>query len=187
MTSVFIGGSRRIARLNADVKQRIDRMIKKRLSIVVGDANGADKAVQIYLQSKNYDLVEVFCSGDACRNNVGAWPVRAIPVNGKTRGFSFYATKDRAMADEASVGLMLWDKKSAGTLMNVLRLIRQGKKVVIYVSPDREFLNVKEESDWDEIISQCPPDLRKKIARESSAEWPNRTPLNQRDLFEARG
>ena len=28
------------------------------------------------------------------------------------------------MADEATVGLMLWDRESVGTVMNVLRLIR---------------------------------------------------------------
>ena len=71
MTKVFIGGSRRISRLDADVKRRIDRMIEKRLQVLVGDANGADKAVQEYLRTKDYDLVEVFCSGDACRNNRG--------------------------------------------------------------------------------------------------------------------
>ncbi len=190
MTKVFIGGSRRITRLNADVKHRIDRIVEKRLPVVVGDANGADKAVQEYLRSRSYDLVEVFCSGDSCRNNTGEWPVRSIPVNGKEKGFSFYATKDRAMADEASVGLMLWDKKSAGTLMNVLRLIRQDKKVVIYVSPDCEFVDVKAESDWDALIARCPPDLRKKIERESAAEKPRRASSSQgsqRDLFELPG
>jgi hypothetical protein len=187
MTKVFIGGSRRISRLNVAVKQRIDCIVEKRLPVVVGDANGADKAVQTYLQSKGYDLVEVFCSGNVCRNNVGDWPVRGIPVNGRVRGFGFYAIKDRAMANEASVGLMLWDKKSAGTLMNVLRLVRQNKNVVIYVSPDREFLHVKGESDWDALLCRCPSELRKKIARESLAEEPRRKPSNQGELFEAAG
>jgi len=190
MTKVFIGGSRRITRLNVDVKQRIDRIIEKLLPVVVGDANGADKAVQEHLRSRGYDLVEVFCAGDSCRNNTGQWPVRSIPVNGKQKGFSFYATKDRAMADEASVGLMLWDKKSAGTLMNVLRLIRQGKRVVIYVSPDRAFVNVKGEPDWDALIARCPSDLRKKIDRVSAAEEPHRASSShgsQGDLFELPG
>jgi len=55
VTKVFIGGSRRIIRLDAEVKRRIDRMIEKPLQVLVGDANGADKAVQEYLRSKSYD------------------------------------------------------------------------------------------------------------------------------------
>ena len=172
MTKVFIGGSRRISRLDADVKRRIDRIIEKRLQVLVGDANGADKAVQEYLRSKGYDLVEVFCSGDACRNNQGGWATRTIPVpnNGKRKDFSFYATKDRAMADEATVGLMLWDGESVGTVMNVLRLIRNRKMAVVYVAPDHELVDVKTESDWEQFLSRCPDGLRERVAKESLVE-----------------
>jgi hypothetical protein len=172
MTKVFIAGSRRISRLNADVEQRIDRIIDKRLPVVVGDANGADKAVQEYLRSKGYDLVEVFCSGDSCRNNRGKWPVRAVPVpgNGKRKDFSFYATKDRAMANEATVGLMLWDGESVGTLMNVLRLVRNHKKVVVYVAPKKEFVDVKSNPDWDNLLSRCGSELKRRVEKESASE-----------------
>lgn len=170
MTKVFIGGSRRISRLNAEVRQRIDRIIERRLPVLVGDANGADKAVQEYLRSKNYDLVEVFCSGDSCRNNTGHWPVRMIPVKGKRRDFSFYAIKDRAMADEASVGLMLWDKESVGTLMNVLRLVWRHKKGVVFIAPDREFIDIKDDEDWSRLVADCAPNLRDRIEHEASAE-----------------
>jgi len=46
MTRVFIGGSRRLTRLNADVQRRIDKIIEQGFPILVGDANGADKAVR---------------------------------------------------------------------------------------------------------------------------------------------
>jgi adenine-specific DNA-methyltransferase len=186
MTKVFIGGSRRISRLSADVKQRIDRIIAKRLPVLVGDANGADKAVQEYLRSKNYDLVEVFCSGESCRNNTGHWQVRTIPVNGTRKDFSFYATKDRAMADEASIGLMLWDRESVGTLMNVLRLIRHHKKVVLFIAPNDEFVDLKNDEDWTRLVAGCAAGLRDRIEREASAELPphesERTPA-QASLF----
>lgn len=172
MTKVFIGGSRRISRLDEEVKRRIDRMIEKRLPIIVGDANGADKAVQEYLRTKDYDLVEVFCSGDSCRNNRGGWPTRTVPAprSGKRKDFSFYATKDRAMAEEATVGLMLWDSESVGTVMNVLRLIQRHKKVVIYVAPRHEFVDVKSENDWEEFLSHCAEPLKDRVAKESVAE-----------------
>lgn len=172
MTKVFIGGSRRISRLDAEVQRRIDRMIEKRLPVIVGDANGADKAVQDYLRSKDYDLVEVFCSGGACRNNRGGWPTRTVPVpsGGKRKDFSFYATKDRAMAEEATVGLMLWDSESVGTVMNVLRLIQRHKKVVVYVAPKHDFVDVKSERDWEDFLAHCEAPLQERIAKESSAE-----------------
>ncbi|MEN9581372.1 MAG: hypothetical protein RJA70_4381 [Pseudomonadota bacterium] len=49
---------------------------------------------------------EVFCSGDSCRNNTRGWPTRTVPVpkNGKRKDFSFYATNDRAMADDLCGG-----------------------------------------------------------------------------------
>ena len=70
MKKVFIGGSRRISRLDDDVTRRIDRMIERELSILIGDACGADKAVQTYLSEWQYLNVTVFCTGVQCRNNV---------------------------------------------------------------------------------------------------------------------
>ena len=54
MKKVFIGGSRKISRLNESLRQRIDQMIEKNLQILLGDANGADKAVQAYLDEREY-------------------------------------------------------------------------------------------------------------------------------------
>lgn len=179
MTKVFIGGSRRISRLSTEVRQRLDRIIERRLAVLVGDANGADKAVQEYLRGKHYDLVEVFCSGDSCRNNTGHWPVRTIHVDKKKRDFSFYATKDRAMAAEASVGFMLWDKESVGTLMNVLRLVRHHKKVVLFVAPDRDFIDVRDDDDWARLVASCARELRERVEQESSAESSPRGPQPQ--------
>ena len=170
MMKVFIGGSRYVSRLSADVRRRLDNIVEKRLPVLVGDANGADEAVQRQLQSKHYDLVEVFCAGGECRNNLGGWPVRTVPVNGKRKDFSFYASKDRAMADEASCGLMIWDGKSVGTLMNVLRLVRQRKPVVVYTDPSKQFSDLKSEADWEAFVSRCATGLRQRIERESATE-----------------
>jgi hypothetical protein len=71
MIKVFIGGSRGIRRLGPEVRKRLDEIIRKQLFVLVGDANGADKAVQNYLHERGYDRVEVFCTGGHCRNNVG--------------------------------------------------------------------------------------------------------------------
>ena len=99
---VFVGGSRRITRSNSEIVRRLNSILDGRLSILIGDASGADKAIQKYLYNKQYDLVEVFCAGGVCRNNLGGWQVRRIPADGHRQGFGFYATKDRAMSDESA-------------------------------------------------------------------------------------
>ena len=147
MMKVFIGGSRKISHLDDEMKKRIDRIIENCYPILIGDANGADKAVQQSLKSRQYDLVEIFCIGGCCRNNVGNWPVGAIPAPNGKKDFRYYEAKDKVMAEEASIGLMIWDGKSLGTLMNVFRLISQQKKVVMYVAHKKEFSNLKTNAD----------------------------------------
>jgi len=170
MTKVFIGGSRRITRLPADVRRRLDRIVQKGLAVLIGDAHGADKAVQQYLHGNGYERVEVFCTNGTCRNNLGGWTVRSVPASGKRRDFSFYAAKDRAMAEEATVGLMLWDGESVGTLMNVLRLVRRGRTVVVYLAARRGFVDVRGEADWSRLIEACGAGLRARVEREARAE-----------------
>ncbi len=167
---VFVGGSRHVSRLNERVRERLDRIIQKRLPILIGDASGADKAVQQYLHSKHYPSVQVFCAGDLCRNNIGNWNLRIVPTETRNRTFDFYAAKDRKMAREADIGLMIWDGKSIGTLLNVFRLIAQGKKVVIYNVPEREFWELRNQSDWQAFVSNCGPDLRNRVEQKAADE-----------------
>jgi hypothetical protein len=183
MNKVFIGGSRRISRLNLEVRKRIDRIIEKHLSVVIGDANGADKAVQNYLKSRQYDQVEVFCVEGSCRNNAGNWPLRPIPALNARKDFTYYETKDKAMADEASLGFMIWDGKSIGTLMNVFRLLSQHKKVVVYAVPVKEFSNLRNEADWNRFLMRFGNDLRRRIERRADSGDREMSIANQASLF----
>jgi len=163
MKKVFIGGSRRISRLNADVRRRIDQIIERSLHVLVGDANGADKAVQAYLSERLYPNVVVFCTAGHCRNNLGGWPVTSITAPHRVRDFQFFTAKDSAMAHEADVGLMLWDGQSSGTIVNVARMVATEKPVVVYVSPTKTFTTVKSRSDLEVLLSLCPSNVRKRI------------------------
>ena len=170
MTRVFIGGSRRISRLSDPLRSRIDRIVEKELSVLIGDANGADKAVQHHLRERAYKLVEVFCSDATPRNNIGGWPVRVVTPTHARRDFDYYATKDRAMAAEATVGLMVWDGESRGTLLNVLRLIGQDKPVVVYVGPKSVFLDVRNEHDFDALVAGLERTAARKLHEAAAAE-----------------
>ncbi len=172
-----------MSRLPADVQRRLDRIMEKGLLVVIGDANGADRAVQAYFHRKGYAKVEVFCSGDHPRNNLGKWPLRKIPVPGRQSGLEFYTAKDRSMTDEASVGLMIWDGKSAGTLANASRLIEQGKAVAIYVAPVRAFHDVRTGEEWDSFTAAALPADRTRAAPRAVSKPVARPRLKQAALF----
>lgn len=153
-STVFVAGSRQISRLPAEVRARLDTMIEKGFRILVGDANGADKAVQRYLADKSYPNVLVHCMKDHCRNNVGNWPTRQVIPSAGAKGFDYYSGKDRVMADSAEYGLMLWDGKSKGTINNIVNLSRDGKPIVVYLAPKRQFLTVKTFDDLRGVLAQ---------------------------------
>lgn len=170
MTTVFIGGSRRASRLNAHVQKRLDTIIKKEFPIIIGDANGADKAVQQYLHSKHYQYVEIFCSGEICRNNIGDWRTRNIPVETRKRDAQFYSAKDRVMAQEATIGFMLWDGKSVGTLLNLFRLLKLNKKVSIYNAPEKKFEEFRNLTEWEKFLTSLDTGLQRNIEQRTKLE-----------------
>ncbi len=163
---VFVAGSRQISRLPAEVRSRLDTMIEKGFQILVGDANGADRAVQRYLAERSYPNVLVHCMKDHCRNNVGNWPTREVAAPRGAKGFDYYSLKDRAMAEKAEYGLMLWDGKSKGTVNNVVNLSRDRKPVVVYVAPTKQFQTIKTSDDLRELLAQGDSDSVERIVNE---------------------
>ena len=173
MTTVFLGGSRHISRLNAQIRDRLDRIVEKKLRVVVGDANGADKAIQRHLYDRRYTNVQVFCAGSICRNNVGRWEVRSVESDSHQRGFQFYSLKDREMTSEATIGMMLWDGKSIGTLLNMVRLLRNEKKVVVYAAPQKRFWELRNLVEWGDFMKRFDPSLQRKVEEKASLEAPS--------------
>jgi len=79
--------TRAVSRLNPVIRVKLDDLINRNRMFLVGDANGADKAVQQYLRSRGRRNVVVYCM-DHCRNNLGAWPMRQISRAGAPRDFA---------------------------------------------------------------------------------------------------
>lgn len=173
MTTIFIGGSRRISRLPAEVRARLDNVMASGHSVVVGDAMGADKAAQAHLHAAGYPHVTVYGSGASCRNNLGQWPCHLVrSEDASKRGFQMHAEKDRAMATVADFGLMIWDGESPGTLLNVLRLVRAGRIAVLFHVPERRAVNVKTAEDWHVLIGACSPEVVDAAKRRAlTSEW----------------
>ena len=156
MQAVFLGGSRRIARLNQSVRSKLDEFLARGLWIFVGDANGADRGIQQHLASRSYERVIVYSVTDIPRNNVGNWKVRLVEAPRGARGFDLYSAKDKQMAEDASFGLMLWDGKSRGTFENARNLLERGKPVALYLGPARCFVNLESMKDLEEIGGGAP-------------------------------
>lgn len=159
MTSVFIGGSRRINTLNTDLRSRLDNIIHKHLRVLVGDAKGFDLLAQGYLARQEYQDVIVFCTLGVCRNNVGNWPQHAVDHGKTKRGFEFYAAKDDAMAQDADYGFFAWDGKSKGTLRNICNMASAGKVSLVYLSPERSFVTVRSVPDASQLAQHVGLDL----------------------------
>lgn len=83
MIKVFISGSMRIKRLDNNVLSRINNILEKHYSIVVGDADGVDSSVQEYLKQQGAKSVFVYCTGSRPRNNIGNWETNNVSTTSK--------------------------------------------------------------------------------------------------------
>jgi hypothetical protein len=155
MSSVFIGGSRRISRMNGELARRFDNIIQKQLRVLIGDANGFDRLAQTYLSGHHYPSVVIYCTNGICRNNIGNWPVHVVEYHGRDRGLEFYTAKDDAMLQDADFGLFGWDGKSKGTLRNVRIMAQRGKPSAVYVAPVKKFVTVRHAQD----VSSLSPEM----------------------------
>ena len=162
---IFIAGSRGITNLNKPFEDRLHGIYEKDYYVLVGDANGVDKAVQKYFSNLNYQNVTVYASNGKARTNVGNWSVESVWVPESAKDFDFYAEKDKAMAHCADFGLMLWNGESRGTLTNIVNLLNRGKRVLVYFTPMSSFTNVDNFVKLELLIGFCGSNVQKLYER----------------------
>jgi probable addiction module antidote protein len=76
------------------------------------------------------------------------------------------------MAQEADFGLMIWDGRSPGTVLNVLRLALAGKIAVLFDVPGRDVVNIKTADQLRLFLAQCSQELLADLkARATADEW----------------
>lgn len=151
-----------IKHLDSRVKERIDNIVASDFEIVVGDANGADAAIQAYLLSRGQPKVTIYCSGTVPRNNMGDWRVRLAQTKHAEGSRLFFTAKDLLMADAADFGLMIWDAKSTGTLSNVVELLTRNKKSVVFVNKAKTFMKVGTVAELEELVGQMSEHAKRK-------------------------
>lgn len=169
MNKVFIAGSRKLGKLNDLVRTRLDNIVQNNYTVLVGDANGVDKAVQNYMTSKNYNNVFVYHVGNHYRNNLGQWKTIQVEEPSKTKNFKYYATKDLQMAKDTDYGLMIWDLESKGTLNNMINLLKLNKAVIVYISTKKEFYQLKSFGDLQKLLNSIGNDNSKQLATDLNA------------------
>ena len=156
---IFISGSRSVHRLDERAEYDASRVIKDFClagnSILVGDAHGADRAVQALLRELGHSDVVVYTCREGPRNNLGQWPVRAIETPAGAKGFGLHRWKDEAMARDADEGFMIWDGVSRGTLNNIVNMVRLRKQALVYLARRRHFVLVKDGRDLRALVYSC--------------------------------
>jgi hypothetical protein len=81
---------------------------------------------------------------------------------------------------------MIWDGRSKGTLNNILNLLRQQKKVLVYFSPDKSCYTLGSFEGLAVLLRKCSSDDRRKFEREFTLSLPASPEELSFDLFSAR-
>jgi len=180
----ILGGSRHIFNLPSEVKELLGEKVSMREVFYIGDAPGSDTSFQSFLAKKQYKNIKIFSSAGYIRNNVGNWDWELIDSGLKSKSNAVHAFKDRHMCKLSNSGIMIWDCQSAGTLSNVIDLVRQGKNCYIWVAPDSDlyqFDNQKSLEKWmnsyqevrDEALSRLEKFEKREIKRGKSNSQPD--------------
>ena len=162
METVFVAGSIAISRLAPEVAKRIGALVDRDLAVIVGDADGADTAIQSCLKDHGATQVTVYCSGPVPRNNIGDWPVEQVFSSAPPGTRAFFTAKDVEMAQVADYGLMVWDSRSTGTLSNVLELLARDRKSVVFVNKSKTFVTVKDTESLEGLVAMMSESARQK-------------------------
>lgn len=153
--TVFISGSLSVTELSDFAKAHVRSIVTSRMNVLIGDAYGADKAIQQELYKKyDYPFVTVYASNGKARNNVGNRKVKAVDVPSGVYGRTYYEQKDIAMSRDCDFGFMLWDGKSKGTLNNIRRLIGMNKISIVCLSYTRKSYKIETEQQLNNMLSE---------------------------------
>ena len=74
------------------------------------------------------------------------------------------------MAQEATFGLMMWDGKSVGTLLNIHRLIKLNKEAEVYNIPEGILLAFQNSAEWEAFLQSRDIGLQKRVEKRRNLE-----------------
>lgn len=154
MRTLFVSGSISTKEIAQEVSDSLVESRERGYRIILGDASGIDRSIQMFLKAKHFQNVEVFHIDKKPRNFADeSWGLQRVPINQqdkllyKNGRYTRQAqmVKDKAMAEQADIGLVVWqdlsrnrfgkNTVSKGSLHNIINLLRQNKYVGLYYCP----------------------------------------------------
>jgi hypothetical protein len=184
--NIVLGGSRHIEKIPNEVLELISDYVGKNYNFLIGDASGSDSAFQYFFAKEKYQKVRIFSSAGYIRNNLGNWNWELIDSGLKSKSNAVHAFKDRHMCKLSNFGIMIWDCQSAGTLSNVIDLVRQGENCFIWVAPDSDlyqFDNIKSLEKWMDDYQNVRDESFRRLEKFEKREVKRRKSNSQPDLF----
>ena len=145
MNKVFISGSISIKKLPQEVIKSIQIMIDKNMGILVGDASGIDSLVQDFCDENNYFNVVVYTITSIPRYKANQeFQEKRILVNQNIKSERERQTyKDKAMSEDSTFSLVVWDGSSKGSYENIIRALKNKKQVKVYYQELDKYLDNK--------------------------------------------
>lgn len=132
------------------IQNQIKDYMKAGKTILVGDAPGIDRQVQLFLLKNNYNDVEIYSPGKKVRYSANPeWKTNCIDVPDVQEGsIEWLRGKDKAMTDRATEGLAITiEDGAAATKSNIDRLKSQNKAVNVFE------LKKDGSDDWTEQVN----------------------------------
>ena len=115
-------------RLPTEVASKIDEAIDQNMTILVGEALGAPRLYQDYLQSKDYRNV-IVGHAKSLRYNAGNWKTKQYGNDLKER--------ERGMIEDCDSAVVIWTDASGVIAENLEILKNLGKPTFIYENSTR--------------------------------------------------
>lgn len=145
MSKVFISGSISIKKLPRKVIQSIQTIIDKNMTILVGDASGIDSLVQDFCNENNYFNVMVYTITSIPRYKANQeFQEKRILVNQDIKSERERQTyKDKAMSEDSTFSLVIWDGSSKGSYANTIRALKSKKQVKVYYQETNDYIESK--------------------------------------------
>jgi hypothetical protein len=122
---LLLGGSKSFRRpeLPEPVRALIDEAIERGMTVIVGEAPGANRLFQDYLNLKGYAKV-IVGHARSMRYNAGGW--KTVPYGGGVH------EREANMINDCDSAVYIWADSSGVIAENLEILKRQGKPVFIY-------------------------------------------------------
>ena len=163
---IFISGSRSQFEIPIEIQKSLELIKEKHFEILIGDSEkGVDNEIIDYLRVPKYSEITVFTIKKSPRVSIEPeWSVRLIKSDDSLKVQERQMVKDRAMAEEADMGLAVFNpisknrygsiQVSSGTLRNTIQMLLSNKPVKFFFlyGGNLEYRDLKSINDLRFII-----------------------------------